>query len=60
MPRGIRKRSQYTYTIWTPKGGRIQEYTTRDLSRQEFIDDLRKAAERLKLMADNLEKNGDA
>lgn len=60
MPKGVRKRGQYRIVVWTPKGARFEEYTTKDLLHHEFIQELRRKGRELLDIADRYEKRGDA
>lgn len=44
MARGVRKRRQVQYKVWFSNGSSISETTTKDLTEEEFADQLRRTA----------------
>lgn len=53
MPSGVRKKRQVLIKVWFSNGGRFCEETTRDLTEEEFVRQLREMAGRLTVFADS-------
>lgn len=48
MPRGKRKKAQFALKLWSPKGGHVSFHTERDLTDDEWKQEVLENLERLR------------